>query len=81
MTQIDNLPVKALTDEEICKLFFKRFDANALVMIYVDKQGKSTMFGRLYRRTAVFNTYRRLCYWASRVMDFHNWKQIENDHD
>lgn len=36
---IKSLPVKDLTDFEIMKLFFSRFQASALVMIYFDKEG------------------------------------------
>lgn len=39
MNEINSLPVKQLTDLEIIKLFFSRFQASALVMIYFDKEG------------------------------------------
>ncbi len=50
MTVIKKLPVCQLTDEEICKLFFKRFDAKAMVFIYMDKDENKYCFGRLIDR-------------------------------
>lgn len=61
ITQIEKLPVKELNDEEICKLFFKRFDAEALIMVYQDKSGQMSSFGRLRRGQRVFAAYRMLC--------------------
>lgn len=43
---IDNLPVKALTDDEITKLFFNRFKANCLVLMFQDDKGKYYCLGR-----------------------------------
>lgn len=47
ISQIEKLPVCQLTDEEICKLFFGRFEAKALVMMYVDENNEQQAFGRL----------------------------------
>ena len=60
ITQIENLPVKELTDTEICKLFLVRFEANALVMCYTDQAGGEHFFGRLRTENSYRATYRRL---------------------
>jgi hypothetical protein len=44
---IENLPVNALTDQEICKLFFERFGADALVMVYLTEKEPPQLFGRV----------------------------------
>ncbi|RIV19735.1 hypothetical protein DYU11_22665 [Fibrisoma montanum] len=60
INEIQNLPVKELTDDEVVKLFFKRFDAKALVMLYEDDKGQRYLFGRLYHRKNIINRYRAL---------------------
>lgn len=79
ITQIMNLPVRELSDEEICKLFFRRFDAKALVMVYVDKDDQEYIFGRLYGQAKWVAQYRRLLHLVERVKYFWNWKAISNE--
>jgi hypothetical protein len=63
ITQIDNLPSKELTDEEFVKQFFKRFDATAMIIAYVDDSGQLQTFGRL--RSSARSTY-----WYRRILDY-----------
>lgn len=49
---IESLRVDELTDDEVCKLFFMRFDANALIMAYYDRAGNGHYLGRLRRENA-----------------------------
>lgn len=53
--EIEKLPVNQLRDDEIVKLFFKRFDANALVCIYQEKNGASHILARLRRKKSAKN--------------------------
>ena len=76
ITQIRNLPMGELTDEEVCKLFFDRFDAEALVMVYVDKEGQEHIFGRLRKKAKWVAAYRRLLHLVNRVSYFWNWKTL-----
>ena len=57
---IDSLPVKDLTDDEITKLFFARFDADALVIAYVDREGVNGFFGRVRKEKSYQVAYRKL---------------------
>lgn len=61
LPQIENLPVRELTDNEVVKLFFRRFDAEAIVMAYVDKDGINGVFGRLRREQTYQGVYEKLC--------------------
>ncbi|MDB5241421.1 MAG: hypothetical protein JWP57_2046 [Spirosoma sp.] len=83
IVQIRNLPVKELTDTEICKLFFDRFEATALVMLYEDKDGVRHCFGRLKTRKQIIANYRRLSRWihgvTNNLLGFHNIRSIESD--
>jgi len=54
---IDKLPSCQLTDEEFVKAFYARFDARAMVILYVDVFGKSFLFGRLHRRSSYKSWY------------------------
>ncbi|WP_288425912.1 hypothetical protein [uncultured Spirosoma sp.] len=58
---IDALPVKDLTDDEITKLFFYRFDADALVMTYVERDGQLVNYhGRVRKEVSYRLAYRKL---------------------
>jgi hypothetical protein len=83
LTMLYKLPVQELTDTEICKIFFKMFDAEALIMLYQDKEGQTHFFGRLNQPHKVFERYRHLCNWlegfARHLLKSHNVKSIKND--
>jgi hypothetical protein len=84
---IKSLPVSELTDEEICKLFLSRFEARAIVMMYVDKQGQYYSFGRLYSGKELFARYRRCVRYCWNLIhkltsDFHHvpeWPEFKDD--
>jgi hypothetical protein len=58
---IEKLPVNELADEEICKLFFERFGAKALVMVYLtDEEELPAVYGRFRTRGKGLTRYRRL---------------------
>lgn len=76
---IEKMPVGQLSDEEVCKLFFARFEAVALVMSYVDGEGVEHSFGRLKRGESVIRAYRALLQYnriAFRLLR-HNWKMLQ----
>lgn len=84
ITQINKLPVSELTDSEICKLFFCRFDANALVMIYEDKAGERHLFGRLFTRKNIISRYKALIRYTRGIAEMflytdHDLRQIEEE--
>lgn len=79
ITQIGGLTMNELTDDEICKLFFRRFEAKALIMVYVDKDDQEFIFGRLYGQSKWVSQYRRLLQLVERVRYFWNWKAISNE--
>lgn len=58
--QIDKLPSGQLTDEEFVKQFYERFDARALILIYMDETGQSYVFGRLHRQSKFRAWYKSL---------------------
>lgn len=60
ITQIRDLPSCELTDEEFVKEFFDRFDAKALVMAYMDDEGKIQTLGRVKRGLKPLEWYRVL---------------------
>ena len=60
MPQLRALSAGQLTDEEFAKMFFDRFDANAMVLIYFDANDISTSFGRIKRGTKHIAYYRSL---------------------
>ena len=78
LREIKNSPVSGLTDEEIAKLFFDRFGAEALVMLYMDKQGLKYSFGRLRvnKKTEAFIERINLCF-QQEFGIAENWKELE----
>lgn len=73
LPQIENLPVKELTDSEICKLFFDRFDADALLLIYFPRDqggGLPQLFGRVRMKGLATSAYRRLLTYFQNGMGF-----------
>jgi hypothetical protein len=57
---IRKLPSCQLTDEEFVKEFFDRFEAKAMVLLYVDKTEQQQTFGRLKKGSKVYGYYRGL---------------------
>lgn len=49
-----------LTDEEFVKEFFERFDAKAMIIVYVDNTDTPYTFGRLKSGQKVYGQYRAL---------------------
>lgn len=77
MRDIKSSPVKELTDDEIVKLFFDRFNAEALVMMYQDKQGLRYFFGRArinHKADSFIREVKDKFYDA--FGDAENWKEV-----
>ncbi|PQA60181.1 hypothetical protein [Siphonobacter curvatus] len=81
ISQIEKLPVGELTDEEICKLFFRRFGAKALIMMYIDDTGEQQAFGRLYRTKSGEALYDRLSSYFGSVQVLTDLVLIHNPDD
>ncbi len=77
ITQIKNLPSCELTDEEFVKEFFDRFEAKAMIMIYVDGAGEFISFGRLKHGLKPFSYYRMLMAKVSALFETSNIKEVE----
>lgn len=60
LAKIEKLPVCELTDNEIVKLFFRRFNADALVMAYIDSDGVRGIYGRTRSDPAYYDVHTRL---------------------
>ena len=75
--EIRKLPSCQLTDEEFVKEFFDRFNAKALIMVYVDEQGQSVGFGRLKKGAKPFEYYRMLSNKMDALFDVKSCKEID----
>lgn len=77
INKIRSLPSCQLTDEEFVKEFFERFEAKALVMLYIDDKDERHTFGRLKKGAQPFWHYRQLLGNMERVMGTTNIKEID----
>ena len=65
ISEIKNLPVSELTDEEICKAAMHRLNSNATLLIYHDMENNRLVFLGRYRKdgrqinAAIIKVYER----------------------